>query len=188
MAIFRKRPVIALAALLLGGSAAQAAVINFSTSGAFDNASNVKSIGTVTLTFVGATGPVNANPATFTSLGQIQTTGSEVEEDLTGTTLTITVLQTSPGPAGTDTFSTTLTGTISGSSSLATIDFGGTQLAVINGIRYENVFSSYQLVPQTAGGTTTLQGLVTIPEPGTTALLSTGFALLALAGRRRRRS
>ena len=189
MEIFRKRPGIIVTAVLLAGSVAQAAVINYSTSGAFDGgASNVKTVGSVTVTFLGATGPVNANPATFASLGQIVATGAAVSEDLTGTTLTITVFQTAPGPAGSDVFSTTLTGTISGTSSQATIDFGGTQLAVINGVRYENVFSSYELVPPSAGGVTTIQGLVTVPEPGTTALFSIGFALIAVVGRKLRSS
>jgi hypothetical protein len=187
MEISKMRPVIALGAMLLAGSVAQAAVIQYTTTGQFDGLSNVKTVGSVTLTFEGATGPANASPWTFASLGTIATTGTNLE-DLTGTTLTITVSQTSPGSPGNALFNTILTGTISGNTSSAVVDFGGIQVVQINNVTYQNTQALYELVPATAGGETTLQGRIdVVPEPSTTLLLATGFGMIALAGRRLKR-
>jgi hypothetical protein len=189
MRILKMRPVVALGAMLLGSMIGQAAQIDYTTTGSFDGGSNVKNVGPGTLTFESATGPVFANPFTFASLGTIRTAGFSTFEDLTGTTLTITVNQTLPGPANTGVFNTILTGTISGTASTAIIDFGGIQELTINGVTYKNTQETYQLVPQsTAGGATTLQGSVeVVPEPGTTLLLSTGFAVMAAFSRKLRR-
>jgi hypothetical protein len=189
MKIFGMRPAIVLGVLLLGSTIAQAAQINYTTTGSFDGGSNVKAFGSGTLTFESASGPVFASPFTFASLGTIRTAGFTGFEDLSGTTLTITVNQTLPGPANTAAFSTTITGTISGTASTAIIDFAGIQEVTISSVLYKNTQETYQLVPQsTASGATTIQGSVeVVPEPGTTLLLSTGFAVIALAGRKLRR-
>jgi hypothetical protein len=188
MKTFRMRPAIVLVAMLLANSVAQAAIVQYATTGLFDGVSNTKTIGTVTLTFVGATGPADADPWTFGSLGRITTTGAGTLEDLAGTVLTITVNQAVPGPVDTGIFNATLTGTISGIASSAVVDFGGIQLVQINGIQYRNTQASFELVPQSAGGVTTLQGRIdVVPEPGTTLLLGTGFGLIAIIGSKSRR-
>jgi hypothetical protein len=189
MKTFRRRAVVALGAMLLASTMAHAATIDYTTTGSFDGGSNVKVFGTGTLTFESATGPVTANPFTFASLGTIRTAGFTSLQNLNGTTLAITINHLLPGPADTGVFNTTISGTLSSNGSTAIIDFGSLQEVTINGVTYRNTQQTYQLVPQsTAGGATTLQGSIeVVPEPGTTLLLSTGFGVLAIFGRKLRR-
>jgi hypothetical protein len=189
MKFFKMRSVLTLGAMLLASTLSQAAIINYTTTGSFDGGSNVKNFGAATLTFESASGPVLASPFTFASLGTIRTAGFTTLQNLNGTSLVITVTQTLPGPLDTGVFNTTISGNIFSSGSTATIDFGGIQEVVINGVTYRNTQQIYQLVPQsTAGGATTLQGSIeVVPEPGTTLLLGTGFGVMALFGRKLRR-
>jgi hypothetical protein len=183
---------------LLAASLSQAAIVTYSTSGSFDGGGSVKTIGVgadaLTLTFAGISfGSVDANPSSFASLGFIDSSStSSTKQDLSGIDLQITITQHIPGPGGSDILAAVLTGKMSGTSSTGTIDFGGIQAVTIDGIEYATTASSYALVPLSADGRVSIQGLITaqqrevVPEPGTTLLLGSGFALIALVGRKLR--
>jgi hypothetical protein len=189
-----------LVGTLFAASLAQAATVTYSTSGSFDGGGSTKTIGVgpdaLTLTFVGISfGTVDANPSSFASLGFVDSSStSSTKQSLAGIDVSITITQHVPGPGGSDILSAVLTGQMSGDSSSATINFGGIQSVTIDGVTYANTADFYPLVPLTADGRVSIQGLITaesrdvVPEPGTTLLLGSGFALLALAGRKLRRT
>jgi hypothetical protein len=190
-----------LVATLFASSAAQAVNVTYSTSGSFDGGGSTKTIGSgpsaLTLTFVGINmGTIDASPTSFASLGFIDSSStSMVNQSLAGIDFELTITQHVPAPGGFDTISAVLTGRMSGFSSAATIDFGGIFPVTIQGVTYENTASSYPLVPLSSNnGRVSIQGMITaeqgdvVPEPGTTALLGSGMAAIALLGRKFRRA
>jgi len=192
---------LALGAVLALGSSAQADIVQFVTTGVFTGGTNTTS-GTnvytapgILLTFNSSlNNSVNVPPATQVSFGTINSTGTTTGGSLGGT-FTLNIFQTAP-TAGTVSFAGSLSGTISGNSSQAFIQFA-TPLS-------KNIGSeSYTIVsgdngspgrvniapPSTNSGLTTIAGSVNsvIPEPSSlllSALLAP--ALLALVVRTRR--
>ncbi len=114
--------------------------------------------------------------------------------------LTITVTQTVPFAMNTGQFIDVLSGNLSYSSGIPTVNFGTTSFIYDDGIATALQYSMQQPVggylinnPQT-NNATSFQGTITevasvgLPEPGSFAMMGAGLAGLAMVARRRRKA
>jgi len=198
---------LALGAVLALGSSAQADIVQFVTTGTFTGGSNTTS-GTNTYTdaahgiLMTFTSPpsspgVSVPPASQVSFGAFNTTGTTglPTPGSLGGTFTLNIFQTAP-TAGTVSFAGSLSGTLTGNSSQAFVQFATPLSANIGAVSYSIVSADNGspgrvniAPPSTNLGVTTIAGSVNsaIPEPSSlllSALLAP--ALLALVVRTRR--
>ena len=195
----------ALAALFVVGTSANAMaaiMVDFSTTGIFDNfASNSVTFtaspgNSVTLTFTGVNVSVNAEGGTNTSFGEMvmttEGTGYNGGAPFVSEPFTLTVSQTVP-TVGSDAFLGSVSGSIGvDNQSNFFLLFSNPLGFSIGPIQYslqQPVPKGYALVPpETQDGETTVQGFVeaptVVPEPATMVLLGTGL-LAAFRARRK---
>jgi len=198
---------LALGAVLALGSSAQADLVQFVTTGTFTGGSNTTS-GTSTytdaahgilITFNSSlNNSVEVPPATQVSFGQFDTTGTtgSTPPGSVGGNFSLNIFQTAP-TAGNVSFVGSLSGTLTGNSSQAFVQFNAPLSANIGNVSYSIVSADNGspgrvniAPPTTNNGLTTIAGSVNanvIPEPSSlilSALLAP--ALLALVARTRR--
>jgi hypothetical protein len=195
----KKQMILALALVALFATSALATPVTFSTAGTF-TCGNVISVtcslsgpgnsivtigtglNTFSLNFNGlASSTVNPNPSTNTSFGFVHSsttgTGNSVGTgEALGFKLTIT--QTNPGPTGTGTLLAVIIGQVSvdPNSASGDVHFLLSDIpANINGVSYAPQIDDFIVPPSTLNGDTTLQGVVSVPEPASLALLGSGL-------------
>jgi PEP-CTERM motif len=149
--------------------------------------------GGLTLTYNAGSGANQAEP-TIINYGNIDTTGTGTNVNLSGLLLTININSTPPGGSGTLP-NGAISGTLSTSSSTSEILFSPNNTTSIFGTLpgvqignelYQVLNPSLGLVPPTDGnpiGQTTIQGDVTntaVPEPTTFLLMGAGLALAGI--------
>ena len=207
-------PVLAMLAGLAAEASAQ--TINYNTTGSTfscngvggctQNTSTSITVGGLTLTYNTGSGSGVVTPSII-NLGNIVSSGTGTNVNLTGLLLTINVNSTPPGGSGTlpngavsGTLSTTNSGSIiTFSPNNTTTTFGTLPGVLISGggmtFTYQVLNTSLGLQAPTVGnpiGQTSIQGTVTnstptvAPEPGTYGLVAAGLAAIGLISRRRR--
>jgi hypothetical protein len=196
---------LALSAVLALGSSAQADLVTFVTTGVFTGGSNTTS-GTATYTdaangvlirYIPSTNnTVTVPPASQVSFGTFNTTGTTATTNApVSGTFTLNIFQTAP-TAGNVSFAGSVSGTLTGTSSQAFVQFNAPLSRVIGTETYTIVSADGGTAgrvnfapPSTNAGVSTINGSVNsvIPEPSSlvlSALLAP--ALLALVARTRR--
>ena len=135
---------------------------------------------------------VLADPTTFSSFGQIVIAciggGSACSsQSLAGLNLYLNITQTVPSNGNASITGGVIAGSISGSGSSATITWAVPNAVNIGTVSYSLFNNQLSLVPPSAGGTTSIQGVITdspVPEPSTYALISSALLGIGLLRKR----
>jgi PEP-CTERM motif len=193
----------AVAFFTLAQSEARADTVTFYTTGCFGSPCTpantaTMGFGTASLTFSGQGSmvtPTTVDTPVVADLGQFTILSTPTGSTLAPTPFTLVVTQTFPGPEGSNTFTATLSGTVTSNGGFLVATFDNPTFFSINGVSYTLVNIDAQnrlfLDPTATGGITRISARIeggAIPEPATLVLLGTGISGLAAGVRRRRKA
>ena len=204
MNLVKRSLMAAAAAFVLTAGMAQAALVDYSTTGSFNGGAYLPlttiSSGSTTLSFIGTTAAGSGvNTPTYGSLGTFQLSSSNPgpSGDVLSGNFSLRITQTTPGPTVSGDLMATIGGRVYATSSTGIVEFTTTHVT-LNGITYDVANADFGLTgrvalvaPNTNLGFTTVQASITggqVPEPSTYALLGGGLVSLIGFARRRSRS
>ena len=188
---------VVLCGALLCGANSQAGSISFLATGTFASSGTPTfDDGISTVNYSSASSSATVPPATNVSLGTFTTTSSASPSspDPVSDTFTLTVTDLN-APFGSITFTGTMSGDLSGSTSSAFIQFSTPLTQTLDGFIFTIVSNDAGSAgrvnlnaPTTNLGVSAIEGSISVPEPASIVLLGLAFpALAGLAYRRTRR-
>jgi hypothetical protein len=192
-----KLSLLAFLAALAFALPASATTVSFNTTssqlcvGASGCGTNTQTVGgSVVVTFNGVSSSVNPNPTTFSSFGNVVVScvggGTACgDQSLAGLNLYLNIAQTLPSMGNASLPGGVISGVISGNASSAFITWSVPNDRYIGAVQYSLFNSLLSLSPPSNSGITTVQGVITIPEPSTYAMLLGAAGLFFLRRRSR---
>ena len=186
---------VALCGAIVCGSNSEAGSINFLATGTFTSSGTpTYTNGSTSVNYTSLVSSATAPPTSNVSLGTFTTASIASPTSPTTVSDTFTLTVTNTDTAHTITFSATMSGTISASTSSAFIEFSSPLSQDLDGYVFTIVSADLSVpgrlnldAPTTNGGVSSINATVSsVPEPASVVLL--GLAVPALAGLAYRRT